>query len=132
MLQSKWVLFTFTTSEAETVATVTENGIRGGLVMENPEEPIVPTITVTDCVAGVCRGDLSGDNKINKVDITQLVSLITNNASAPFWTIQSSNPAYVAEGDVNDDGKINKVDITQLVSFLTNNAAAPFWTVNCP
>ncbi|MCK4885842.1 MAG: hypothetical protein KAS96_00575 [Planctomycetes bacterium] len=80
------ILFTFTTSEAETVATVTENGIRGGLVMEDPEEPIVPTITVVDCEGGcaTCPGDMIGTTEvIDLSDLTEMVRVLSE-AGSPF------------------------------------------------
>ena len=125
------VLFTFTTSEAETVATITENGIRGGVVMENPEELITPTITVTDCAippaCATCLGDLNGDSVVNTVDMGLLYNKL-GMAGAPYQI--PVTPGVDDCADLNGDSVINTVDMGLLYNKL-GMAGAPY-QIPCP
>jgi len=108
-----------------------ENGIRGGVVMEDPTEDPALTLVV-DGTPPPCVGDADGSGFVNKSDVANLVTLLVNNASAPLWKIPSTSPAYSLEADVDGSGFINKSDIAALVTYLVNNASAPLWKVPCP
>lgn len=118
-------LFTFTTSETETVATITENGIRGGVVMEDPEEVAAVTINVEDCIDNVCLGDINGDLVINTVDLGLIYNML-GMAGAPYQIpTTAGNPA-----DMNEDLVINTVDMGLLYNKL-GMAGAPY-QIPCP
>ena len=126
-------LLTFTVDKDCTV-TIAENAIRGGVVMENPAE--APVVNLSGCIVTiappVCVGDVDGNSFINKADIIALVNYLVNNATAPFWSVPSTSPAYSAAADIDSNNFVNKADIIALVNYLVNNASAPFWTVPCP
>jgi len=105
-----------------------------GVVMENPEEvPVLAYEPGTVVIPpDVCVGDVDDSGAVNKADIIALVNYLVNNASAPIWTVPSTNPAYMEAADVDGSGAVNKADIIALVNFLVNNASAPIWTVPCP
>jgi hypothetical protein len=112
---------------------VTENEIRGGVVMEDPtEDPNLTLCSGSVTIVTVCVGDVDDNGFVNKADIIAMVGYLGNNASAPFWTVPSTNPAYMEAADVDGNGFVNKADIIALVGYLGNNASAPFWTVPCP
>ena len=71
------VLFTFTLSDIGAVVMITENVIRGGIVMENPEEAITPTITVNGCCCPRCPMDLDGDGWITPNDLGMIMVFLT-------------------------------------------------------
>lgn len=76
------------------------------------------TVMVTvDEVGETILGDVSGDNKITMVDVTQMRQYLTN---------QTKYPLKVADAaDVNVDGKITMVDVTRLRQYLTNKDKYP-------
>lgn len=82
--------------------------------------------------AAPCYGDADGNGSINRSDLSAITTFLNANASAPFWTVPSSNPAYYAEADVDGNGSINRSDLSALTTYLNANAGAPFWTVACP
>ena len=124
------VLFTFTTSEAATVATVTENAIRGGLVMENPEEAIVPTITVTDCEDGPppCPMDLDLDGWITPNDLGMIMVFLTPYAGDGYEVECAGSPCPM---DLDGDGWITPNDLGMIMVFLTPYAGDGY-EVECP
>ncbi len=105
-----------------------------GVVMENPDEVVTPTYIPCDVTLEppVCVGDIDGNGFINKPDVIALISYLVDNASPPFWTVPSTNPAYSAAADIDGNGFVNKPDVIALISYLVDNASAPFWTVPCP
>jgi len=108
--------------------TIEENAARGGVVMEDGSS--AATILPSGCsVVTICLGDVDGNGKINKADITALAGELVDNASAPFWTCNI--PPCPPEADVDCNGKVNKADITALAGCLVDHASPPFWTINC-
>ncbi len=111
---------------------IAENAARGGVVMEDGSSPALTLLGCPVVITAPCVGDVDCNKIINKQDIGALVTLLVNNASAPFWMIPSTSGAYYPEADVDGNGTINKQDIGALVTYLVNNASAPFWMVPCP
>jgi hypothetical protein len=102
--------------------------------MENSDEVVIPTYVPCDVMIEppVCVGDVDGNGFVNRADIIELVSCLVDNASAPFWTVPSTNPAYIVAADIDGNGFVNRADIIELVSYLVDNASPPFWSVPCP
>lgn len=124
------VLFTFTTSEAVTTATVAINAIRGGVVMEDTTAAAL-TFVVNDCediTPPVCLGDLNGDGFIRTNDLGALVTLL-NDAGAPY-RVGPTSPLWNPAADINGDGFIRTNDLGALVTML-NDAGAPY-RIPCP
>ncbi len=105
-----------------------------GVVMENPDEVVIsiyiPGVVVIS--PPVCVGDVDGNGAVNRADIIALIGYLLDNASPPFWTVPSANPAYSAAADVDGNGAVNRADIIALIGYLLDNASPPFWTVPCP
>ena len=123
------ILFTFTVSDSDANVAVTENGIRGGLVMEDPEEPIVPTIVVTKCDTEppICMGDINGDDWVSPDDVGALVVYLTPYAAQYYWVaVTPATEAY----DINGDDWVSPDDVGALVVFLTPYSAQYYW-VQC-
>jgi len=119
------VLFTFTTSEAETVATVSENVIRGGIVMENPEEPVTFVDDVNDCEDDVCVADINGDTVISLIDMSMLYGML-GQAGPPY-----SIPCLAGDpADINGDLVISLIDMSMLYGML--GQAGPPYSIPCP
>ncbi len=82
-----------------------------------------PVIMTGVAVPGGCcklRGDVSGDAKVNLVDLSSLISYLVG---GPF------KPPCLISADVNGDTKINLVDLSALINFLTGG---PFKPPSCP
>lgn len=122
-------LFTFTVSDSAAVVTISENGIRGGVVMEDPDEEIVPTITVGTCGGcATCAGDIDGNNQIDLTDLTAMVNILSA-AGSPF--IVPVTPGVDDCADmVGTPGTIDLSDLTEMVNVLSA-AGSPF-IVPCP
>lgn len=105
-----------------------------GVVMENPDEVVIPTYVPCDVTLepAVCVGDFDGNGFVNKTDIIKIVNCLIDNASPPFWSIPDTSPAYSAAADIDGNGFVNKTDIIKLVNYLVDNASPPFWSVPCP
>jgi len=114
---------------------VSENAIRGGVVMEDANNPDVVDLTgacaSVEVAPPVCVGDVDDNGFVNPGDIGELVSYLEANASPPFYTVASDNPAYSAAADVDGNGFVNPGDIGELVSFLEANGSPPFYSVPC-
>ena len=129
-------LLTFTV-DADTCITISGNVARAGgdgVVMENPDDN--PTVNFTGCCVSfappVCVGDADDNGFVNPADIGAIVVYLQANASAPFWTVPDTDPAYDAAADVDQNGFVNPADVGDLVVKLQANSTAPFWTVPCP
>jgi len=101
---------------------ITENVIRGGVVMEDPDVPSNFTVCTTD----VCPGDLNGDSQVDLEDLQGVANILIA-AGAPF--VVPVTPE-TANGDVNSDGQIDLEDLQGVANILIA-AGAPF-VVPCP
>jgi len=122
------VLCTFTVSDTAAIVTIAENGIRGGIVMEDPEEDVAVTIDVI-CDPGPdpCPGDVDGDTWVSPNDVTSLVGFLNPYADVYYWV--EVTPETV-NNDVDGDGWVSPNDVTALVGFLNDYAASYYW-VQC-
>ena len=115
---------------------VSENALRGGIVMEDAGAPAAVslvgcTVTVNECPAGGCQtclGDLSGDGWVMVPDLFMMIGKL-GTAGAPF-TIPSTDPLYQDCADMNGDNWIMVPDYFMLLGML-GTAGAPF-TIPCP
>ena len=116
--------------------TISENVLRGKVVMEDVSNP--GTVNLTGCSLGIgecppppdpscpCPGDVDGNTFINTSDLGQLITQLTA-AGAPY-IIPSSGVGDCRDYDGN--GFINTSDLGQLITALTN-AGAPY-IISCP
>jgi hypothetical protein len=113
---------------------ITENVIRGGIVMEDPAVPANPSFTGCE-VGGVqtcpCLGDLVGTDEVRDLnDLTAMVDLLLPYAAQGFVV-------PVAPGHCGDmvpatpDNVVDLNDLTALVDLLLPAAAQGF-VVPCP
>ncbi len=110
-------LLTFTVS-GPCCATITENTIRGGVVLEDPtvaSNPVFPNQTQC-CVPGgcPCLGDMTGDGWISPTDLSDLISKLLPYKSSSYWVLASAGPC----GDMNQDGWLSPTDISAIISTL--------------
>ncbi len=119
------VLFTFTVSDTAAVVTITENGIRGGIVMEDPEEPVVFDPNIVPCDI-FCLADLNGDKVISLIDMSMLYGML-GQAGPPYSIpVPPGNPA----ADLNGDNVISLIDMSMLYGML--GQAGPPYSIPCP
>lgn len=112
---------------------ITENVIRGGIVMEDPAVPANPSFASCE-FGGVqvcdCPGNLEGDDQDRDLnDLTAMVDILL--PSAPEFVV----PVAAGHcGDIepagNPDGDVDLNDLTALVDILL--PAAPEFVVPCP
>jgi hypothetical protein len=73
-------------------------------------------------------GNANGDNTINILDITYLISFLYMGGPAPV-------PYAICSGDANCDCTVNILDITYLIAFLYQAGAPPCtcqeWLIAC-
>jgi hypothetical protein len=122
--------------DANIVVSVAENSIRGGVVMENPDE--VVTVDTSDtalvpmgtCDICQCYGDITGstgpdpDNLVNTADLSKLLGLLgpLSGASPPYEVCPV--PAGYECMDIagttgpEPDGCINTADLSKLLGYL--------------
>lgn len=123
-------LFTFTVSNSAATVTVSENGIRGGLVMENPEENVTPAFVVNQCPVGPppCPMDLDDDGWITSGDLAVIVAYLTPYQAEGYEVEGTPATLYM---DLDDDGWITSGDLAVIVAFLTPYQAEGY-EVECP
>ncbi len=134
------VLCTITVTESCTV-NIAGNAARCGMgsealgvvMVDWTEDPVVNYVDGTVSLEpAVCVGDVDGNGFVNRFDFSALVVYLVDNASPPFWSVPSTNPAYSAAADVDGNGFVNRFDLSALVVYLVDNASPPFWSVPCP
>ncbi|MHC4645105.1 MAG: hypothetical protein ACYTBJ_06370 [Planctomycetota bacterium] len=127
------------TPEDDVTVSLAENSVRGGVVMENPDEVVTVDTSATivvdipPCIppgCPTCAGDLSGDNWKMLADMYMLIGKL--NAAGPPYQIQilPSDPPTQWCADLNGDGWIMLSDMYMLIGQL--NAAGPPYQIPCP
>jgi len=119
----------FTASDTTVDAAIALNGIRGGIVMENPDETATVTFVV-DNQCGVtppCMGDVDGDTWVSPQDVSALVAFLAPYEAEYYWVeVTTATAAY----DVDNDGWVSPQDVSALVAFLAPYEAEYYW-VEC-
>ena len=117
-------LLTFTVS-GPCCATITENTIRGGVVLEDPavaSNPVFPNQTQC-CTECPCLGDMTGDGWISPTDLSDLVSKLLPHKDDNYWVLASAGPC----GDMTQDGWLSPTDISDIVSKLLPHKDDNYW-----
>jgi hypothetical protein len=114
---------------------ITENVIRGGIVMEDPAVPANPSFTGCE-VGGVqacdCLGDLVGtDDVIDLNDLTAMVDLLLPAAAQGFVVPVAAGHCGDMVPAGNPDQVVDLNDLTAMVDLLLPAAAQGF-VVPCP
>lgn len=121
-------------SSGDVVVTVSENALRGGVVMEDADGPdgsVISdgiTINIGECaIAGcaTCVGDVDGNGYLTTADITTLFNQIAGLGS-PYWVITDAADC----GDVDQNGYRTTADITTLFNQIAG-FGSPYWQI-CP
>jgi hypothetical protein len=115
----------------DVVVSITEDALRGGVVLEDPAVAAGVTLPADVTVdvgcdtstAPLCLGDLNGDTFINTTDLGMMVNLI---AGAPGFSIPAAGNEA---GDMNGDTFVNTTDLGMMVNTI---APAPGFSVPCP
>ena len=97
---------------------VTENVIRGGIVMEDATIPANP---VFYCPACGCIGDIDADGQVDLEDL-QVLAQILLDAGSPFII---NTPPAPASADTTADGQVDLEDLQDLASLLID-VGTPF------
>jgi hypothetical protein len=129
-------------NEGEVNVTVVENAIRGGVVMEDPDEEVtvtqsggavavaLPICIVPDCtMAEYCAGHASGDGTCNgSIDLADLFALkAAFGKSGPPWV----DPECCS--DYNNSGMVDLADLFTLkANFGTSGYTPSDGLQNCP
>jgi hypothetical protein len=80
-----------------------------------------------------CKGEVTGDGKVNASDITTIAGWIAAYGSGRPKSIQSTDTAhYKPCGDANLDGKINASDITKISGWIAAYGSGRPKSVTCP
>jgi len=118
----------FTVSDTAATVTIAENGIRGGVVMEDPDEDAIVTFDVGTCGGcSTCLGDLTGDSQIDLNDLTEMMNVLAA-AGAPY--IVPVTVGNECADMVGNDAQIDLNDLTEMMNVLSA-AGAPY-IVPCP
>jgi hypothetical protein len=66
---------------------ITENVIRGGIVMEDPAVPANPSFTGCEVVGGgcACLGDMNDDGWLSPADVSAIVNILIPAAGDYYW-----------------------------------------------
>jgi hypothetical protein len=109
---------------------ITENVIRGGIVMEDPAVPANPSLT--GCEVGTqptcpCQGDLDGDTWRSPDDLGILVGILSPHSATGYWVENTSGYC----GDMDGDTWLSPDDLGVLVGILSPHSATGYW-VECP
>jgi hypothetical protein len=135
------LLFTVTV-DADSCLTITENTIRGGVVMEDPDEDPVLTgaggTLVTECidVEEPCGGDIAASNSLlgadGKVDLGDIQALLTPMLSSALPNFEITGAAYAnadiaaSNGLLGADGKIDLGDFQAMLTPALGSALPNF------
>jgi hypothetical protein len=124
--------------------TVTEEPIRGGIVMENPlEDPVVTmpaALRVGHCQDYNITKKMLGlaDNVVNVTDVQKFIDYVNvNKISAAVWVV-STTPVPPRVYDVRynysaDTPVINVADLQALITWVNTFKISPaVWVVQCP
>ena len=113
--------------------TVSENALRGGVVMEDPDQ--VVTVGLTGCDADVgcwtapigcpCLGDMNGDEWLSTADLSLLFTQL-GNLGSPYYKETTADDC----GDMNGDLWLSTADLSLLFTLL-GNLGSPYYT-QCP
>jgi hypothetical protein len=108
---------------------ITENVIRGGIVMEDPAVPANPSFTGCVVVGGgcACLGDMNDDGWLSPADVSAIVNILIPAAADYYWVEDTSG---VSCGDMNGDGWLSPSDASALVNILIPAAGDYYW-VQC-
>ena len=121
--------------------TITENTVRGGIVLEDGTNPVTTNLPYTylanltaDPTWGVCArpmGDLNGDGVLRTSDITRLVGIL---AKYPGFRLidDVGDPNWDPCGDMDVNGWLRTTDITKIVSILSPCAGYRIMAPPCP
>jgi hypothetical protein len=102
-----------------TQLTVEVNVIRGGIVMENPDQDPEHNLPLVCGPPGVCAGDLDGDNDKDLDDLTDLVGKLKKaKIMTGQYLITQSDADWNPGGDLDGDDDIDLDDLTDLVGAL--------------
>ena len=127
--------------EPDVVVSVSENALRGGIVMEDASAP--KAVVLNGCTATMgmvcyccclpdccetCKGDMDGNGWIMVPDLFMLMGKL-GTAGAPF-TIPKGDPLYHDCGDMDGNGWLMVPDYFMLLGQL-GSAGTPF-TIPCP
>lgn len=121
--------------------TISENVIRGGIVMEDPDEDPADNLPITvDANVGCpCVGDIVDDtasgNPVTTNDLFVMINDLTFDVTAPLLEIWPGDPGYKECADVLNDGKVGAVttnDCFWLINELTKSSAAPIPCMPAP
>jgi hypothetical protein len=122
-------LITLTVS-GECCVTITENVIRGGVVMEDPAVPANPSFG-TCCVTGACPclGDVVVNGQIDFDDLFAVVDMLIAAAPSYIVPVPAGHCADIAPAGA-PNGQVDFDDLFAVVDMLI--AAAPSYIVPCP
>jgi hypothetical protein len=125
----------------EVDVTVSENALRGGIVMEDPDVgPTAVDVSATatvimpsgccadDCglaCATTCMGDMNGDGWLSPTDLSMLFNTLAP-VGSPYWLQTTVDDC----GDMNQDGWLSPTDLSLLFNTL-GPVGAPYW-LQCP
>lgn len=85
-------------------------------------------------------GDINGDSKVDKEDISKIVEMLRNNESLPssidynedgvknindYIKLSQDVYGYIL-GDANDDGNVNISDMTEIQRYIRDNIKSPY------
>ena len=117
-------IITLVLSGPASSATIAENVIRGGVVMEDPA--VASNCTFGDCGPVGCAGDLDGNNQVDLDDLQGVANILLA-MGAPF--IAPVPPANAA-ADLDSNGQVDLDDL-QAVANILLAVGAPF-IAPCP
>lgn len=115
---------------------IAENSVRGGVVMENPDEVVTVNATglnldMDNCAepgCATCQGDISGDSFVTTQDLGMMIGALTQKGIP--YIIPKGDPLWNDCGDLSGDDFMTTQDLGMLIGGLTQ-AGVPY-IIPCP
>jgi hypothetical protein len=127
----------------DVTVTVSENPLRGGIVMEDAGAPAAQSVAgvvvnVGECPGCGCMGDVDGSGTVNFNDLMAIYGEMINqypNGDGTF-VYEIGNPVGLPCGDVDVSGSINFNDLMAIYGEMVNqypNGDGTFvYEIGCP
>jgi hypothetical protein len=118
--------------ESVLVTITGENGKRGGVVLEDPNEAftlVLPDPLEVPC-ACACPGEVTGDDKVSAADVIQLAGWVGAYGTGRPPSVNADD--YDPCGDVTGDGLISAADVIKVSGWVGAYGTGRPPAVDCP
>lgn len=123
--------------------TISENAIRGGIVLEDPDIAAASNLPIEicggcqypgDCGWALIGGFADGQLSVNDVSFIGAFIQMNGGTAANGWVAQAPTPPEMECGDVDSDGVMTVNDVSWIGAWIQMNGGTPGngWVANSP